>query len=811
MLSDLRFALRLWRKTPSLLLLALVALGLGIGATTFVFSVVRAVLLRPLPYPAPDGLVMVWEANIPRNRDRNVVSPGNFIHWRERQRSFTDLGLYSFTVQINLTGLGEPREIAVQGVTPSTFDLLGVKARLGRTFLRDEERPNATVAVVSDGFWRSALQSDAGAIGRAINVGGRDLTVVGVMPPEFTVRDSQVDVWTVIGLPPEARTPRGRGTHAIGRLKPGVGVAQAQAEMTAIAAALTREYPGFNTGWTVNVVPLQEDMVGRTRTPLLVLFGAIALVLLIACANVANLLLAQASGRQRELAVRTALGGTRGRLVRQLLVESTTLALAGGLAGAALAWTGIRLLNAFPLERLPIPRLTEVTLDAPVVLFALGVALLTGVLFGAMPALTASAVSLHDTLKEGTRGAGVRRGARTRALLVTAEIALSVVLLTGAGLLIRSFIRVMQTPLGFETTHVLTARVNLPAGAYPEEPRRLDFFARALEDIRVLPGVTAAGAISFLPLTGMGAATSFMAVDKPTPALGEHPVTDVRVIAGDYFAALRIPLQRGRTFDTSDAQPESHTLIVNETLARTMWPGQDPIGRQLRINWGEWLAPDTVVGVVADARHDGAQGRVRPMIHWPHSARRELPHDHRRAHARRSGAGGRCPGRTRPDPRSRPAPARDRDDGAGAGDVGARAAADHDAARRLRGARGGARSGRHLQRDGLFRRSAHARDRRSPRDRRQPRRRAAHGTEADNRPDGGGPRHRRRGRGWTDAPDAHLAVRNASGRPCDPRRGRERADRRRCRSRLRSGPARGAGGPHRGATVRVACSVTSDE
>jgi putative ABC transport system permease protein len=619
MLSDLRFALRLWRKTPSLLLLALVALGLGIGATTFVFSVVRAVLLRPLPYPAPDGLVMVWEANIPRNRDRNVVSPGNFIHWRERQRSFTDLGLYSFTVQINLTGLGEPREIAVQGVTPSTFDLLGVKARLGRTFLRDEERPNATVAVVSDGFWRSALQSDAGAIGRAINVGGRDLTVVGVMPPAFAVRDSQVDVWTVIGLPPEARTPRGRGTHAIGRLKPGVGVAQAQAEMTAIAAALTREYPGFNTGWTVNVVPLQEDMVGRTRTPLLVLFGAIALVLLIACANVANLLLAQASGRQRELAVRTALGGTRGRLVRQLLVESTTLALAGGLAGAALAWTGIRLLNAFPLERLPIPRLTEVTLDAPVVLFALGVALLTGVLFGAMPALTASAVSLHDTLKEGTRGAGVRRGARTRALLVTAEIALSVVLLTGSGLLIRSFIRVMQTPLGFETTHVLTTRVNLPAGAYPEDHQRLDFFARALEDIRVLPGVTAAGAISFLPLTGVGAATSFMAVDKPTPALGEHPVTDVRVISGDYFAALRIPLQRGRTFDTSDAQPESHTLIVNETLARTMWPGQDPIGRQLRINWGEWLAPDTVVGVVGDARHDGAQGRVRPMIYWPHS------------------------------------------------------------------------------------------------------------------------------------------------------------------------------------------------
>jgi putative ABC transport system permease protein len=615
MLSDLRFALRLWKKTPSLLALAVVALGLGIGATTAVFSVVQAVLLRPLPYPAPDELVMVWEANIPRGRDRNVVSPGNFIHWRERQRSFTDLGLYSFTARTNLTGLGEPREIALQGVTAGTFTLLGVPARLGRTFIADEERPNAPVVVVSDGFWRTMLHGDAGAIGRILNIGGRDLAVIGVMPPDFAIRDSQVDVWTPIGLPPEARTPRGRGTHAIGRLRPGVGLAQAQAEMRAIAAALTREYPAFNTGWTVNVVALQEDMVGRTRTPLLVLFGAIALVLLIACANVANLLLVQASGRQRELAVRTALGGTRGRLVRQLLVESTTLALAGGVAGMAVAWGGLRLLSAFPLERLPIPRLAEVTLDAPVAFFALGVALLTGVVFGAMPAFTASAVNLHETLKEGTRGAGVRRGAATRAVLVTAEVALSVVLLTGAGLLIRSFIRVMQTPLGFETTHLLTARVNLPGGAYREDHQRVGFFDRALEDIRSVPGVTAAGAITFLPLTGTAAATSFLAVDKPMPALGEAPVTDVRVITGDYFAAMRIPIQRGRIFDTSDAR-ESHTLIVNDTLARTMWPGEDPIGKQLRINWGEWLPPDTVVGVVGDARHEVAQA-VRPMIYWP--------------------------------------------------------------------------------------------------------------------------------------------------------------------------------------------------
>jgi putative ABC transport system permease protein len=236
-----------------------------------------------------------------------------------------------------------------------------------------------------------------------------------------------------------------------------------------------------------------------------------------------------------------------------------------------------------------------------------------------MPALTASAVNLHDTLKEGTRGAGVRRGASTRALLVTAEIALSVVLLTGAGLLIRSFIRVMQTPLGFETTHLLTAQVNLPAGAYREDHQRVAFFEGLLEDIRTLPGVTTAGAITFLPLTGTAAATSFRAVDKPTPAYGDAPVTDVRVIGGDYFAAMRIPLQRGRTFNSFDARPESRTLIVSEALARTMWPGEDPIGKQLSINWGEWLPPDIVIGVVGDARHEGAPGKVRPMIYWPHA------------------------------------------------------------------------------------------------------------------------------------------------------------------------------------------------
>jgi putative ABC transport system permease protein len=619
MLTDLRFALRLWKKTPSLVVMAVVALGLGVGATTAVFSVVRAVLLRPLPYRAPHELVMVWEKNIPRNREKNVVSPGNFIHWGERSRVFDGLAALTMSARMNLTRAGEPRELPAQFVSGHLFQVLGVNASRGRTFLAAEDHPRPTTAVISDRLWQRALGGDPNVVGRALALSGRSYTVVGVMPPGFTILDPTVDVWIPLGLEAGARTPRGRGIYVVGRLKPGVTSAQAQADMTSVSASLVRDFPAFNTGWTVNVIQLQEDLVGKSRPALLVLFAAIALVLLIACANVANLLLAQSSARQRELAVRTALGAGRWRLVRQLLVESSALAAVGGLAGAALAWTGVRLLTSLPLERLPVPRLTEVAIDVPVALFAIAVALGTGLLFGVAPALTASAVDLQSTLKEGSRGVGVLRGARTRALLVTVEVALSMVLLVGAGLLIRSFLRLTEVPLGFESEHVLTAQVSLPSATYQEKHQRVAFFETLVDDVRTLPGVASAGAINFLPLKGLASATRFWAGDKPKPEIGQEPVTDVRVVSGDYFQALGIPLTRGRLFNAGDSRDGVHVLVINETMARQIWPGENPLGKQLHINWDDPNVGETIIGVVGDIKHYGADSVVRPMIYWPYA------------------------------------------------------------------------------------------------------------------------------------------------------------------------------------------------
>jgi putative ABC transport system permease protein len=618
-LSDLRFCLRLWRKTPSLLLMALVALMLGIGATTAVFSVVNAVLLRPLPYRAPGELAIVWEKNLPRQRERNVVSPGNFLHWGERNRTFSGLAALSGAARLNLTGVGEPREVPGQFTSANLFQVLGVNAAIGRTFLQSDDHPNPTVAVISHRMWQEVLGGDAKVIGRTLTLHGNPYTVIGVMPPGFSVLDPTVDVWRPFGFSAEVRTPRGRSIFVIGRMKPGVTAAQAQADMDNVFATMLRDFPKFNAGWAINVLPLQQDLVGRSRTALLVLFASIALVLLIACANVANLLLAHASARTRELAVRTALGANRLRLVRQLLVESASLSLLGGLLGLGLAWLSIRLLTSLPLERLPVPRLVEVAVDVPVALFALVTSLATGVLFGAAPALAASAVDLQSTLKDGSRGAGVRRGARTRAVLVTLEVALSIVLLVGAGLLIRSFIRLMDVPLGFQSERVVTFRLSIPSAQYSEGHQRVGFFRDLIADLQSLPGVSAAGAISALPLTGAASATSFEAVDRPKPEPGQAPVTDVRVVSGGFFKAMGIPLLRGRLLDESDTAERPPVLLVNETMARQMWPGQDPIGKQIRVSWDDPNAPNTIVGVVGDIRHEGGSAPVRPMIFWPHT------------------------------------------------------------------------------------------------------------------------------------------------------------------------------------------------
>ena len=620
-LHDLRHGARLLFRAPGFTLVAVAALAIGIGANTAIFSVVNTLLLRPLPYPAADKLAVIWEHNLPRDKKDNVVSPGNFIHWREMQQSFVDIAAVSgsagFTLKVTITGNGEPEEVPLQLVSASFFPLLGVQPALGRAFTAEEDKPQSRVLVLGDRLWRRRYGADPAIIGKPITVDGVAYSVLGVMPPGFSFIDKTVNVWIPIGFSAQARTPRGRWLSVVGRLKPGVTFAQAQQDMTRVQAEVTRQFPAFNTGWTARVVPLQEQLVGNVRPALLVLLAAVSVVLLIACANVANLLLARATARQRELAVRAALGAARTRLIRQLLAESVVLAMVGGVAGLLLAWVGVRVMRVAVADRLPIQRLETVGIDGWVLAFTAGAALLSGLVFGLIPAVTTSGAGLVEMLKEGGRTGSGGRGNRARSAFVIAQIALALVLLSGAGLLIRSFVRLVNVDPGFNARGTVTMTVSLPGSRYGEPAQRVQFYQRLFERIDALPGVESSGAVSSLPLTGLGAATSVEIVGRPKPPAGEEAVADVRVVANDYFEAMGIPLIRGRLFRPGDKADESSRVVINQTMAEKFWPGEDAIGKRVRISWND-IRDDEVVGVVADVRHDGLATEPRAMTYWPH-------------------------------------------------------------------------------------------------------------------------------------------------------------------------------------------------
>jgi putative ABC transport system permease protein len=615
---DLRHGARLLVRAPGFSIVAVCALAIGIGANTAIFSVVYTLLLKPLPYQDPDRLVVVWEHNIPRDRKNNVVSPGNFIHWREMQQSFDDLSAVGMTLNVTLTGVGEPEEIEMQLVSASFFPLLGVRPALGRVFTAEEDRPNSRVVVISDRIWKRRFDGDPSILSRSVTIGGIAYSVVGVMPPGFTYLDRKAEMWFPVGFSAEARTPRGRWLTVLGKMKPGVSVETAQADMTRVHAELTRMFPQFNTGWTARVVPLRQQLTGEVRPALFILSGAVGLVLLIACANVANLLLARATSRQRELAVRAALGAGRGRLIRQLIAESLILSGASALIGLLLAWWGVGLLRAVVAERLPIQRLENVAIDGPVLAFTIAATLLCGILFGLVPALTAAAGALVPALKEGGRSGSAARGNRTRRVFVVIEVALALVLLTGAGLLVRSFVKLLDVNAGFDPSRIVTMTVSLPGSRYGEASQRIQFFQRLFDRLEALPGVEAAGGTSFLPLVGLGAATSYEVVGQPNPPRGQDHVADVRVVANDYFKAMAIPLIRGRLFDESDKGDLTNRVIVNETMARKHWPGEDPLGKKVRINWND-TRDDEIIGVVGDVRHQGLDSEPRAMTYWPHA------------------------------------------------------------------------------------------------------------------------------------------------------------------------------------------------
>jgi putative ABC transport system permease protein len=615
--QDLRHGARILLASPAFTLAALGALAIGIGANTAIFAVVNTLLIQPLPYKNPDRLAIVWEHNLPRDRRNNVVSPGNYLHWREMNSVFSDMSIVSMTFRTAYTGDGQPEELTQQIVNATLFPMLGINAALGRVFTPDEDRPNSNrFVLLSDRLWRRRFGADPNVINRSIRLDGNPFTIVGVMPPGFSILDRNVDVWVPIGFSAEARTPCGRWTMVIARLKDGVTFTQAQDDMTGVAGRLSAMFPDFDTGWTARVVPLKEQLTGDVRPALLVLLGAVGFVLLIACANVANLLLARATTRHRELAVRAALGADRGRLVRQLLSESLLLSVIGGLTGLALAWWALNFLRTVVATNLPIQRLEFVGINGWVLLFACAVALASGLLFGVIPAFTAAGISLTDALREGGRTGTASRGRLVRQGLVIVEIALALVLLVGAGLLARSFLSLMRVNPGFDPSRTITMRVTLPAASYQDDSQVIGFFDRLFERIDSLPGVQAAGGISFLPLNGLGAATSFSIEGREKPRAGEEPVSEVKVVTHDFFKAMGIPLLRGRLFDGRDTAPNTRRVIVSESLVTKYFGDRDPIGQRIVLSWNN-QGPDEIIGVVGDVRSVSLETEPRGASYLP--------------------------------------------------------------------------------------------------------------------------------------------------------------------------------------------------
>ena len=623
LLHDLRYAIRTLVRTPGFTIVAVLALALGIGANTAIFTIVNAALIEPLPFHDPDRLVMLWERHARRPDRKNTVGPANYIRWRERATSFEDLSGFIDTRGV-LTGGGEPEEVSTQLVLGDMFRILAVPPRLGRTFTPAELSDSAShVTVLSHALWQRRFSGDAGIVGRAIQFNNTATIVVGVMPPDVQVLTSRsqvgkpTDLWIPFPLPAEARTPRGRSISVIGRLKPGATIHQAQAEMDAIAGALSKEIPEFDTDWGVRVLSLRDELAGNIRPALLVLAGAVAFVLLIACANVANLLLTRGVTRQREMAIRSALGAARLRVIQQLLTESLVLGLVGGIVGLLVALWSIELLVA--MSPVDLAMLGHVRLSYPVLAFTAGVSLLTALICGFAPAFEGARTDVQESLKEGARQvSGGIRGRRLRQVFVVSEIALAVVLLVGAGLLIRSFSSLRSVDPGLATHDVLTMRVALPARKYDEPGKRLRFFADAERRVAAIPGVQSVGIVSFLPFSALGAATNFDIVGQPLAPPNAALGTDVTVCDVGYFQTLRLPLLKGRLFTEREMRETSNVVVINETLANRYFPGIDPIGKQLVIYMTERNVPTEIIGVVGNSKFSDLRSAAQPTSYWPH-------------------------------------------------------------------------------------------------------------------------------------------------------------------------------------------------
>jgi len=615
MFSDLRYAFRQLVKNPGFASVAILTLALGIGACTAIFSVVNGVLLRPLDFPQPDRIVVIRETNLPQFPEFSV-SPPNYLDWAKQTKSWQYLAAYS-GAQVNLTGEGEPQRLVSVKATAHYFDVYQIKPVLGRTFIPEEDAPGKDhVVVLSHAFWQRVFGSEPNVLGRAIQLNGEPYTVIGVAPPHFG-EASKVDTWVPMGFKPDETAADARGGHylnVVGRLRASVNIASARAELELLAAQLARQYPDSNLGWGVTMSPILDYSVRDVRPILYTLLGGVGCVLLIACANIANLLLARATARHRELSIRTALGASRARLVRQLLTESILLGLAGGAAGLLLARYGLDLLLALAPSNLP--RTNDIHLDASVLIFSLALSALTGVIFGIAPALLAAHTDVQEGLKQGARGSTDGRG-RLRGALVVVEVAFALVLLGGAGLLARSFMRLTHVDPGFAPEHATVLRLALPEKKYEKSEQQLAFADALLSRLRVLPGVQAAGLTHSLPLISDWV-LGFKIEGRPEVRPADLPNTNYYSVTPDYFPAMGIRLIRGRLFNQHDDARAPRVAIINETLARQFFPNEDPIGKRILVTNG----PDVwrqIVGIVGDIKQYGVDKETTSQTYEPYA------------------------------------------------------------------------------------------------------------------------------------------------------------------------------------------------
>ncbi len=617
--QDLRYGARILARNPGFTVVVVITLALGIGANTAIFSVVNGVLLRPLPYRDPEQIVTLWQKNTKEGVEKERVPQANFLDWRGQSRVFEEMALME-PYTLDYAGVGEPETIHAWLVSAGFFRVLGVNALVGRTFLPEEYTTGKEqVVVFSYGLWQRRFGGDFNLVGKALTLDERPVTVVGIMPPEFQdIFSDGREAWALrIFSERDKRRRTGGYMNAIARIKSGTTLAQAQDEMDVIVARLANEYPQTNEGVGITLVPLTEQMVGHLRPALLILLAAVGFVLLIACANVANLLLAHGAEQHREFAIRAAVGASRFQLMRQMLIESILIALLAGVGGILLASWGTDLIIA--LSPGDFPRIGEVKLDAVVLSFTFGISLLTTLFFGLSPCILFSKPQLTESLKEGGRSLTAGLGQhRIRRILVVTEVALALVLLVGAGLLVRSFVGLSRVELGFEPHQTFLIQVFVYGNKYPTDQERLRFFEETLDRLSRLPSVQAAGAASFVPFARaqISIAVPLTIEGRSPPPEGEEPTVNVTVATVDYFRAMGIPLLRGRTFIDSDGQDNQPVTVINEAMARRHWADEDPVGKVITVRFGETI-PQRIVGVVGDVRHGGLNGVGLPEMFLP--------------------------------------------------------------------------------------------------------------------------------------------------------------------------------------------------